>query len=125
MSETPVFFLSINFIRFSFFLNSSQSFLEDMDFYNKENAYVLYGNHLTGAFSAFLNLYHDNCKLTPKEKRKYIRRIIDRPYVKECAVNRKNDRGIIGLTSLLIRINNTLLISAAFKGISLARKVKA
>ena len=102
-----------------------ESFLEDMDFYNKENAYVLYGNHLTGAFSAFLNLYHDNCKLTPKEKRKYIRRIIDRPYVKECAVNRKSDRGIIGLTSLLIRMNNTLLISAAFKGISLARKVKA
>ena len=102
-----------------------ESFLEDMNFYNKENAYVLYGNHLTGAFSAFLNLYHDNCKLTPKEKRKYIRRIIDRPYVKECAVNRKSDRGIIGLTSLLIRMNNTLLISAAFKGISLARKVKA
>ena len=101
-----------------------ESFLEDMNFYNKENAYVLYGNHLTGAFSAFLNLYHDNCKLTPKEKRKYIRRIIDRPYVKECAVNRKSDRGIIGLTSLLIRMNNTLLISAAFKGISLARKVK-
>ena len=102
-----------------------ESFLEDMNFYNKENAYVLYGNHLTGAFSAFLNLYHDNCKLTPKEKRKYIKRIIDRPYVKECAVNRKSDKGIIGLTSLLIRINNTLLISAAFKGISLVRKVKA
>ena len=40
-------------------------------------------------------------------------------------VNRKSDRGIIGLTSLLIRMNNTLLISAAFKGISLVRKVKA
>ena len=102
-----------------------ESFLEDMNFYNKENAYVLYGNHLTGAFSAFLNLYHDNCKLTSKEKREYIRRIIDRPYVKECAVNRKSDRGIIGLTSFLVRMNNTLLISAAFKGISLARKVKA
>lgn len=102
-----------------------ESFLEDMNFYSKENAYVLYGNHLTGAFSAFLNLYHDNCKLTSKEKRKYIRRIIDRPYVKKCAVNRKSDRGIIGLTSFLVRMNNTLLISAAFKGISLARKVKA
>ena len=102
-----------------------ESFLEDMNFYNKENAYVLYGNHLTGAFSAFLNLYHDNCKLTSKEKREYIRRIIDRPYVKECAVNRKSDKGIIGLTSLLIRMNNALLISAAFKGISLVRKVKA
>ena len=102
-----------------------ESFLEDMNFYSNENAYVLYGNHLTGAFSAFLNLYHDNCKLTSKEKREYIRKIIDRPYVKECAVNRKNDRGIIGLTSLLVRMNNTLLISAAFKGISLVRKVKA
>ena len=30
-----------------------------------------------------------------------------------------------GLTSFLVRMNNTLLISAAFKGISLARKVKA
>ena len=102
-----------------------ESFLEDMNFYSNENAYVLYGNHLTGAFSAFLNLYHDNCKLTSKEKREYIRRIIDRPYVKKCAVNRKSDRGIIGLTSFLVRMNNTLLISAAFKGISLARKVKA
>ena len=102
-----------------------ESFLEDMNFYSNENAYVLYGNHLTGAFSAFLNLYHNNCKLTSKEKREYIRRIIDRPYVKECAVNRKSDKGIIGLTSFLIRMNNTLLISAAFKGISLARKVKA
>ena len=34
-----------------------ESFLEDMNFYSNENAYVLYGNHLTGAFSAFLNLY--------------------------------------------------------------------
>ena len=102
-----------------------ESFLEDMNFYSNENAYVLYGNHLTGAFSAFLNLYHDNCKLTSKEKREYIRRIIDRPYVKKCAVNRKSDKGIIGLTSFLVRMNNTLLISAAFKGISLARKVKA
>lgn len=102
-----------------------ESFLEDMNFYNKENSYVLYGNHLTGAFSAFLNLYHDNCKLSSKKKREYIRRIIDRPYVKKCAVNRKSDKGIIGLTSFLVRMNNTLLISAAFKGISLARKVKA
>ena len=102
-----------------------ESFLEDMNFYSNENAYVLYGNHLTGAFSAFLNLYHNNCKLTSKEKREYIRRIIDRPYVKKCAVNRKSDKGIIGLTSFLVRMNNTLLISAAFKGISLARKVKA
>ena len=62
---------------------------------------------------------------TSKEKREYIRRIIDRPYVKECAVNRKSDRGIIGLTSLLVRMNNALLISVAFKGISLVRKVKA
>ena len=102
-----------------------EGFLKDMGFYNEENAYVLYGNHLTGVFSAFLNLYHDHCKLTSKEKRSYIKKIISKSYVKECAANRKKDKGIIGLTSLLVRINNTVLISAAFKGISLARKVKA
>ena len=102
-----------------------ESFLKDMGFYNEENAYVLYGNHLTGVFSAFLNLYHDHCKLTSKEKKAYIKKIISKSYVKECAANRKKDKGIIGLTSFLVRMNNTLLISAAFKGISLARKVKA
>ena len=102
-----------------------ESFLKDMGFYNEENAYVLYGNHLTGVFSAFLNLYHDHCKLTSKEKKAYIKKIISKSYVKECAANRKKDKGIIGLTSLLVRINNTVLISAAFKGISLVRKVKA
>ena len=101
-----------------------ESFLKDMGFYNEENAYVLYGNHLTGVFSAFLNLYHDHCKLTSKEKRSYIKKIISRSYVKECAANRKKDKGIIGLTSLLVRINNALLISAVFKAIALVRKVK-
>ena len=57
--------------------------------------------------------------------RSYIKKIISKSYVKECAANRKKDRGIIGLTSFLVRMNNTLLISAAFKGISLVRKVKA
>ena len=101
-----------------------ESFLKDMGFYNEENAYVLYGNHLTGVFSAFLNLYHDHCKLTSKEKRSYIKKIISKSYVKECAANRKKDKGIIGLTSLLVRINNALLISAVFKAIALVRKVK-
>ena len=101
-----------------------ESFLKDMGFYNEENAYVLYGNHLTGVFSAFLNLYHDHCKLTSKEKKAYIKKIISKSYVKECAANRKKDKGIIGLTSLLVRINNALLISAVFKAIALVRKVK-
>ena len=102
-----------------------ESFLKDMGFYNEENAYVLYGNHLTGVFSAFLNLYHDHCKLTSKEKKAYIKKIISKSYVKECAANRKKDKGIIGLTSLLVRINNALLISAVFKAIALVRKVKS
>ena len=102
-----------------------ESFLKDMGFYNEENAYVLYGNHLTGVFSAFLNLYHDHCKLTSKEKKAYIKKIISKSYVKECAANRKKDKGIIGLTSLLVRINNTVLISAVFKAIALVRKVKS
>ena len=101
-----------------------EGFLKDMGLYNEENAYVLYGNHLTGVFSAFLNLYHDHCKLTSKEKKAYIKKIISKSYVKECAANRKKDKGIIGLTSLLVRINNTVLISAVFKAIALVRKVK-
>ena len=60
--------------------------------------------------------------LTSKEKKAYIKKIISKSYVKECAANRKKDKGIIGLTSLLVRINNTVLISAVFKAIALVRK---
>ena len=50
---------------------------------------------------------------------------MSREYVKECANNRKNDKGFIGLMSLLIRVKNPTIICGVFKGISLVRRVKA
>ena len=78
-----------------------------------------------GVFSACLNLFHNDCKLTFYEKKEYIRKIVSREYVKECANNRKNDKGLIGLMSLLIRVKNPTIICGVFKGISLVRRVKA
>ena len=102
-----------------------ENFLKDMNFYNNENRYILYGNHLMGVFSAFLNLFHKDCKLTLKQKKQYIKAIVNREYVNECAANRKSDRGLIGLTSLLVRIKNSTIICGVFRGISLVRLVKS
>ena len=90
-----------------------------------KNKYILYGNHLMGVFSAFLNLFHKDCKLTLKQKKQYIKAIVNREYVSECAVNRKRDKGLIGLTALLVRIKNSTIICSVFKGISLVRLVKS
>ena len=102
-----------------------ECFLNKMNFYNDKNIYILYGNHLMGVFSAFLNLFHSDCRLSYKEKKAYIRKIINREYVCECANTRKGDNGVIGFTSLLVRLKNPLLIISAFKGISLVRKVRS
>lgn len=102
-----------------------ENFLKDMNFYNNKNRYILYGNHLMGVFSAFLNLFHKDCKLTLKQKKQYIKAIVNREYVNECAVNRKSDKGLIGLTALLVRIKNSTIICGVFKGISLVRLVKS
>ena len=102
-----------------------EDFLKDMNFYNSKNSYILYGNHLMGVFSAFLNLFHKDCKLTLRQKKQYIKAIVNREYVNECAANRKSDRGLIGLTSLLVRIKNSTIICSVFKGISLVRLVKS
>lgn len=102
-----------------------ENFLKDMNFYNNKNRYILYGNHLMGVFSAFLNLFHKDCKLTLKQKKQYIKAIVNREYVNECAANRKSDRGLIGLTSLLVRIKNSTIICGVFRGISLVRLVKS
>lgn len=102
-----------------------EDFLKDMNFYNSKNKYILYGNHLMGVFSAFLNLFHKNCKLTLKQKKQYIKAIVNREYVNECAANRKSDKGLIGLTALLVRIKNSTIICSVFKGISLVRLVKS
>ena len=102
-----------------------EDFLKDMNFYNSKNKYILYGNHLMGVFSAFLNLFHKDCKLTLKQKKQYIKAIVNREYVNECAANRKSDRGLIGLTTLLVRIKNSTIICGVFRGISLVRLVKS
>lgn len=102
-----------------------ESFLKDMNFYNNKNRYILYGNHLMGVFSAFLNLFHKDCKLTLKQKKQYIKVIVNRDYVNECAANRKSDRGLIGLTSLLVRVKNSTIICGVFRGVSLVRLVKS
>lgn len=104
--------------------NILESFLKEMDFYTEKNKNILYGNHLMGVFSAFLNLFHDDCKLTLKDKQNYISNIINRNYVKECATNRKNDKGLIGLVSLLIRVKSTFLIVLVFNTLSIARRAK-
>lgn len=105
--------------------NLLEDFLKDMNFYNSKNKYILYGNHLMGVFSAFLNLFHKDCKLTLKQKKHYIKAIINREYVNECAVNRKGDKGLMGIISLLIRIKSSFLILSTFKGISLMRRIRA
>lgn len=105
--------------------NLLEDFLKDMNFYNSKNKYILYGNHLMGVFSTFLNLFHKDCKLTLKQKKHYIKAIVNREYVSECAVNRKRDKGLIGLTALLVRIKNSTIICSVFKGISLVRLVKS
>lgn len=102
-----------------------ERFLKKMNFYNEKNRYILYGNHLMGVFSAWLNLFHKDCKLSSKQKKDYIKSIINREYVTECAQNRKGDKGLIGLTALLVRIKNPTIICSVFKGISLVRVVKA
>ena len=105
--------------------NLLEDFLKDMNFYNSKNKYIIYGNNLMGVFSAFLNLFHKDCKLTLKQKKHYIKAIVNREYVSECAVNRKRDKGLIGLTALLVRIKNSTIICSVFKGISLVRLVKS
>lgn len=102
-----------------------EDFLKDMNFYNSKNKYVLYGNHLMAVFLDFLNLFHKDCKLTLKQKKQYIKAIVNREYVNECAANRKSDKGLIGLTALLVRIKNSTIICSVFKGISLVRLVKS
>lgn len=98
-----------------------EAFLKDMNFYDSKNKYILYGNHLMGVFSAFLNLFHKDCKLSLKEKKDYIKAILNREYVNECAANRKRDKGLIGIISLLVRIKNATLICSIFWVVSLVR----
>lgn len=102
-----------------------EKFLNKMNFYNNKNKYILYGNHIMGVFSAFLNLYHNDCKMSYKEKKAYVNKIINRDYVRECADNRKSDKGLIGITSLLIRVKSSFLILSTFRGISLVRRIRA
>lgn len=92
-----------------------EKFLKDMGFYNDNNKNILEENHLKGVFFAILNLFHRDSDLNVSDKRLYIKNILEKDYVKHCAKDRTRDRGIIGLTSLLIRINSVNLIIVVFE----------
>lgn len=104
--------------------NKLEAFLIDMEFFTEENKEILQKNHLIGVFSAFLNLFHEDCNLNKIEKKSYIRQIIARDYVKKCANNRNKDKGIVGLISILVRLQNVRIILLVFNLISLARNIK-
>lgn len=104
--------------------NKLEEFLKKMNLFTEENQYILCGNHLMGVFSAFLNLFHKDCNMTLDEKCKCIRNIINREYVRECVKKRKKDKGIIRITSTLIRIKSPKIIIVAFKSLSIVRTVK-
>lgn len=101
-----------------------EKFLQQMGFFTEKNQYILCGNHIKGIFSVFLNLFHKNCPMSLKEKRTYINKIISRDYVKECAQKRAKDKGIIGITAKLIKIQNSILIITGFKLVSIMRSLK-
>lgn len=102
-----------------------KEFLISMDFYNNESKYILSGNHLIGIYAAFLNLFHKDCPMSLKEKKQYINDIITDKYVKECANNRKNDKGIVGIISFLVRLNKIQPIVCIFYLLSIARRIKS
>lgn len=104
--------------------NKLESFLKKINIFTEENKYILAGNHLMGVFSAFLNLFHKDCNMNLKEKKKYISNIINRDYVKTCVSIRKKDKGLIGITSILIKIKSPTAIIVAFKLLSIVRSVK-
>lgn len=101
-----------------------ENFLIEMDFYTEENKKTLCENHLIGVFSAILNLFHSQCPMTWTEKKQYIKKIINRDYVKYCAKERKRDRGISGITAMLVNFRSTILIATTFKAITIIRKLK-
>lgn len=103
---------------------SVEEFLDYMGFLNEKNKKTLCENHLVGVFSAFLNLFHKDCKLNIKQKKEYINKIISRDYVKICADKRKGEKGIIGITSMLIRLRSSIVIIVFFQLLELIRQIK-
>lgn len=101
-----------------------ESFFIEMNFYTEENKKSLCKNHLIGVFSAILNLFHPQCPMTWKERQKYIKKITNRDYVRYCAKERKRDKGIVGITAVLINFKSTILIASIFKLIAVIRKFK-
>lgn len=101
-----------------------EKFLVAMNFNTEENKKTLCKNHLIGVFSAILNLFHSQCPMTFKQKKEYIRKIIERDYVKYCAKCGKKDSGIVGITATLVNTKSTIIILTTFKAITIVKKFK-
>ena len=101
-----------------------EQFLKQMKYDTKQNELILMENHLGGVFSAWLNLYHEDCKLKYKDKRKEIKAIINRQYVQSCAKEVHSANKIIKLTKILIKMKSQTLVSIFFSCIFILRKLR-
>ena len=103
--------------------NQLEQFLKQMNYDTKQNELILMENHLGGVFSAWLNLYHEDCKLKYKDKRKEIKAIINRQYVQSCAKEVHSANKIMKLTKILIKMKSQTLVSSFFSCIFILRKL--
>lgn len=101
-----------------------EQFLKQMNYDTKQNELILMENHLGGVFSAWLNLYHEDCKLKYKDKRKEIKAIVNRQYVQSCAKEVKTSNKMLKLTQILVKFKSIILIMSCFNLITLLRKGK-
>ena len=101
-----------------------ENFLKVMNYDTKENELILMENHLGGVFSAWLNLFHNDCPLTVKQKWREIKKILHRDYVKKCAEEVQPKNKMIKLTKGLIRLNSIITVMVCFKLISCLREGK-
>lgn len=101
-----------------------EQFLKQMNYDTAQNQLILMENHLGGVFSAWLNLYHEDCTLKYKDKRKEIKAILNREYVQSCAKEVKTSNKVLKLTQILIKVKSIILIMLCFNLITLLRKGK-
>lgn len=101
-----------------------EQFLKQMNYDTAQNELILMENHLGGVFSAWLNLYHEDCTLKYKDKRKEIKAILNREYVQSCAKEVKTSNKVLKLTQILIKVKSIILIMLCFNLITLLRKGK-
>lgn len=99
-----------------------EQFLKQMNYYTKQNELILMENHLGGVFSAWLNLYHEDCNLKYKDKRKEIKAILNRDYVQLCAKEVQSTNKLIKITKILISIKSQVIVSSCFSCLHIIRK---